>query len=196
MPPADEQKGEGGYFEYPEKIVAMKQRLHSKKFGEHFSQAQLFWNSQTPYEKSHIANALSFELDHCDDPTVYNRMAERLCDIDLGLAQMVAEKVGAPTPTKASRLNHGLTAKGLSMSEFTPEALGLPPTIATRMVAILIADGFNLSEYEAVKAALTAAGALCYTIAPKRQPCIPSSGGKGVTAEHHYEAFRSTAFDT
>jgi catalase len=64
------------------------------------------------------------------------------------------------------------------------------------MVGILIADGFNYSEYEAVKAALTAAGAFVFTIGPRRQPVIPSSGGKGVKPEHHFDAFRSTAFDT
>jgi len=174
----------------------MKQRLHSVKFGEHFSQAQLFWNSMSMIEKKHIIMALGFELDHCDDPVVYNRMVERLCDIDIGLAQAVAEKAGSPTPTKAGRSNHGLTAKGLSQMDFTPEALGLAPTIVSRMVAILIADGFNYSEYEAVKGALTAAGALVFTIGPKRQPVIPSSGGKGVSPEHHFEGMRSTAFDT
>lgn len=95
-PPATQ--AEGAYIDYPEKITAMKQRLHSKKFLDHFSQAQLFWNSLAPHEKSHIIDALSFELDHCDDPTVYERMVERLTEIDLHLAQAVAEKVGAPTP--------------------------------------------------------------------------------------------------
>jgi len=80
--------------------------------------------------------------------------------------------------------------------DFTPEALGFKPTIATRMVALIIADGFNLSEYEAVKAALSAAGALCFTIGPGRQPIKPSGGGKGVAPDHHFEAMRSTLFDS
>lgn len=94
MPPASE----GAFIDYPEKIVAIKQRLHSKKFAEHFSQAQLFFNSMSAHEKAHIIQALSFELDHCDDSVVYERMIERLCDIDLHLAQAVAEKAGAPSP--------------------------------------------------------------------------------------------------
>jgi len=194
VPPA--KPSEGGYVDYPEKIVAMKQRLHSIKFAEHFAQAQVFWNSLSNVEKNHVTKAISFEFDHCDDPVVYNRMVERLADIDLGLAQAVAEKAGAPNPTKAGRPNHGLTAKGLSVMDFTPAALGLPPTIVSRMVAILIADGFNYSEYEAVKAALSAAGAFCFTIGPKRQSVSPSGGGKSVAPEHHFEGMRSTAFDT
>lgn len=147
-------------------------------------------------EKAHIIAALGFELDHCDDSVVYNRMVERLCDISLDLAQAVAEKAGAPTPTKAGRPNHGLTAKGLSQFDFTPEAQGLAPTIVSRMIAIIIDDGFNLSEYEAVKGVLSAAGAFVFTIGPKRQNVIPASGGKGVAPDHHFEGMRSTMFDS
>ncbi|PMD47036.1 catalase-domain-containing protein [Hyaloscypha variabilis F] len=186
---------EGGYLDYPEKVVAMKQRLHSVKFSEHFSQAQLFWNSMSEIEKSHIIAALGFELDHCDDPVVYERMVTRLCDISLELAQAVAEKAGAPTPTKTANKNHGLTAKGLSQFDFTPEALGLPATIASRMIAIIIGEGFNFAEYEAVKAALSAAGAFVFTVGPKRQP-VKSSTGQSVAPDHHFEGMRSTMFDS
>lgn len=182
------------YLTYPEKIVALKQRLHSKKFAEHFSQAQVFWNSMTPIEQAHIINALCFELAKCDDPIVYERMVTRLTDIALPLAQAVAEKVGVDTPMEAGRPNSGLKMKGLSMTEFTPEAQGLSPTIASRFVAILIADGFNLAEYEAIKAALMSAGALPFTIAAKKQAIMPSSG-KGVAPDQHFDAARSTMFD-
>jgi len=80
--------------------------------------------------------------------------------------------------------------------DFTPEALGLDPIIASRMVAIIIADGFNLTEYESAKGALSAAGAFVFTIGPKRQPVIPSGGGNGVAPDHHFEGMRSTMFDS
>jgi catalase len=188
-------QAEGAYIDYPEKVVAMKQRLHSVKFSEHFSQAQLFYNSLAPHEQAHIIAALGFELDHCDDPIVYERMVERLCDIDIELAKAVAEKAGAPTPTKQGRPNHGKKAKGLSQADFTPEAQGLKPTIASRMVAIIIGEGFNFAEYEAVKGALSAAGAFVFTIGPKRQP-VKSSSGQSVAPDHHFEGMRSTMFDT
>lgn len=194
FPPA--KASEGGYIDFPEKVVAMKKRMHSAKFSEHFKQPQLFYNSLSDIEKAHLTAALSFELDHCDDPIVYNNMAQRLCDISLDLAQAVAEKTGAPKPTKATTPNHNRKVKGLSQFDFSREAQRLPPTIATRTVAIIIADGFNLVEYEAVKTALSAAGAFPVTIGPRRQPVIPSSGGKGVTPDHHFEGARSTLFDS
>lgn len=87
----------------------------------------------------HLISALGFELDHCDDPIVYNRMTERLCDIDLELAQAVAEKAGAPTPTKQGKPNAGKKSAGLSITAYNAPQ----PTIASRRVANLIGDGYD-----------------------------------------------------
>ncbi|OCL07639.1 catalase-domain-containing protein [Glonium stellatum] len=193
-PPAAPQ--EGAYVDYPEKIAGIKARMRSKKFKEHFNQAQLFYNSLSPPEKAHVVGALSFELDHCEDPVVYKRMCERLTEIDLELAQQVAEMVGGDVPQNASRPNHGKKAKGLSQMDYMPEK----PTIATRRVAIIIADGYNPLAYNGVKAALSAAGALPFTIGPRRNPIFAAGedkgSGKGVTPDHHLEGMRSTMFDS
>ena len=186
---------EGAFVDYPQKVAGIKQRLKSKKFREHFNQAQLFWNSQTLPEKMHIIAALGFELDHCDDPIVYERMVERLCDIDIELAQAVAEKAGAPTPQKQTRPNHGKKAKGLSMTEFNaPE-----PTIASRRIAILIGDGYDPVAFTGVYTALKAAKAFPYVIGPKRQTVLAegdSKSAKGIQPDHHFEGMRSTMFDS
>lgn len=190
-------QAEGAYYDYPAKIVGIKTRLKSKKFKEHFNQAQLFYNSLAPHEQKHLTEALAFELDHCDDPIVYERMCERLTEIDLELAQAVAEKVGGPMPTEAKRINHGKKAKGLSQMDFLPEK----PTIESRRVAILIADGFDPVAYAGIKAAVTAQSALAFTIAPRRSTIKPaadstaSSLTEGVMADHHFEGQRSTMFD-
>ena len=194
-PPAKAE--EGGYVDYPQKVAGMKTRLRSKKFREHYNQAQLFYNSQSEPEKAHIAAALAFELDHCSDPIVYKRMVERLTDIDLELAQKVAELVGADIPEKAGRPNHGKKAKGLSQTEFLPKH---GPTIETRMVAILIADGYDKVAYEGIKAALTAQKAMPFTIAPRRTPIYAAGetkeNSKGVVPDHNLEGQRSTMYDS
>lgn len=192
VPPAKPE--EGGYVDFPERVEGMKQRLRSKKFREHFSQAQLFYNSMSPPEKAHIAAALSFELDHCDDPIVYDRMSQRLADIDLGLAQQVARMVGGKIPEKAVRQNHGKTSKGLSQTELQPRE----PTIESRRVAIIIADGYDAVAYDGMVAALKGAKAVPYTIGTRRSPIFAGSkdSGKGVTPDHHMEGMRSTMFDS
>ncbi|CAO2657924.1 Nn.00g071840.m01.CDS01 [Neocucurbitaria sp. VM-36] len=194
VPPATVQ--EGGFQEFPEQIVGVKARLQSKKFREHKNQAELFYNSMSEPEKTHIKNALAFELDHCDDEIVYKRMCERLCEIDLALAQSVAEMVGADIPQEQTRPKHNKKAKGLSQLEYMPAT----PTIATRMVAILIADGYDQVAYNGIKAALTAAGALPFTISPRRNKIYADGEEKGssggVVADHHLEGQRSTMYDS
>ncbi|KAK4895490.1 catalase 1 [Elasticomyces elasticus] len=197
QPPAT--KEEGGYEDFAEKVAGMKQRLRSKKFREHFNQAQLFYNSMSPPEKAHMTAAFGFELDHCDDPVVYERMCERLTHIDLELAQSVAELVGAPIPQKEGRPNHGKKTKGLSQTEVVaPGSQG--PTIATRRVALIIADGYDPVAYNGMVAALKAGGALPFTIAPRRNPIFAAGeskdSGKGVKPDHHLEGMRSTMFDS
>ena len=193
VPPAKAE--EGGYVDFAAKVAGIKARTQSKKFREHKNQAELFYNSLSEPEKMHAMNAFAFELDHCDDPIVYNRICERLCEIDLELAQKVSEMVGGDIPSEQTRTKHNKKAKGLSQLEYMPET----PTIATRMVAILIADGYDKVAYNGIKAALTAAGALPFTISPRRNKIYADGEDKsssGVTADHHLEGMRSTMFDS
>lgn len=63
---------------YPEKLAGSKPCLKADRFKEHFNQAQTFYNSLSPHEKPHVELELGFELDHCIDSIVYNRMSHRL----------------------------------------------------------------------------------------------------------------------
>ncbi|KAI0024625.1 catalase-domain-containing protein [Xylariomycetidae sp. FL0641] len=192
-PPAKNE--EGAYPEPNTKVSGVKARTKSAKFREHYNQAQLFYNSLSPAEKNHAAAAFAFELDHCEDPIVYERMSQRLADIDLELAQMVAEMVGGPKPEKAGRPNHGKKAKGMSQMEYPASK----PTIASRRIALIIADGFDQAVYEGVKSAVKSSGALPFTIAPRRSEIYPAGvekkSGNGVQPDHHLEGMRSTMFD-
>jgi catalase len=188
IPPATH--AEGGYVDYEQKIAGIKARTKSPKFREHIAQAQLFWNSMSEIEKSHIIVALGFELDHCDDAVVYGRMVQRLADIDLGLAQTVCDMVGGEMPEMAETANHGRKAPGLSQMEFMPAT----PTIATRRIGILIADGFDGVAFAAALGAVKAAGAIPFVIGNKRSAVKDSRGGS-VQPDHHFEGFRSTMLD-
>ena len=173
----------------------MKLRKLSPKWKDHFSHAQLFYNSLTPIEKKHLTNAYSFELDHCEDPVVYNRLVERLTEIDLSLAQAVAVNVGAPTPTKQTRPNHGRTSAGLSQVDVNERTPFIQPTIASRRIALLIAEGYDATSFNAMYGAIKAGGALPFVIAPKRQAVKAASGGGEVVPDHFLNGMRSTMFD-
>ncbi|KAG9314602.1 catalase-like domain-containing protein [Chiua virens] len=130
---------DGGYIEYTQRLEGIKRRARGEKFKEHFNHAELFFNSLTPYEKVHLASAISFELSHCEDPVVYRSYINVLNNIDLDLAKSVASKVGGDIPSQPGRPSHGKKSKGLSQTDFMPKE----PTIVSRRIAILIADGFN-----------------------------------------------------
>lgn len=192
-PPAGKQ---GGFESYPQPVGGTKQRALSDKFREHHNQAQLFYNSLSPPEKFHVKKALGFELDHCDDATVYERIAgTRLAELDLDLARTVAEIVGATLPEKQLRPNHGKTAPRLSQTEFTPSK----PTIASRRIAIIIGDGYDPVAFTAMKSAVLASGALPFVIGTKRSAIYAEgeskSTSKGVIPDHQHDGQRSTMFD-
>jgi len=193
QPPAT--KEEGAYIDYPQKVQGIKQRAKSAKFKDHISQAQLFYNSLSEVEKSHVQSALSFELDHCDEPVVYERMTQRLADIDLNLAQTVANMVGGPVPKEAGRPNSYQTSKRLSQMDFLPEN----PSIASRRVGIIIADGYDPVAFNAVLGALNGLKATPLIIGTRRSAIFSSaedsSTSKGIVPDHHLEGQRSTMFD-
>ena len=174
----------------------MKQRIRGAKFQEHFKQAQFFYNSLSPYEKEHLAAAISFELSHCDDPVVYETYTKLLNNIDFDLCKKVANMVGGVIPVSPAHHNHGKSTPTLSQTYYAPKQA----TIKSRRIAILVADGFDLAQVEAVRAALTAGSATTWLIGPRRGHVYPEgvevgNDQGGILADHHWEGQRSTLFD-
>lgn len=73
------------------------------------------------------------------------------------------------------------------------------PTIASRRIALLIADGYDSSALTHLKAAIAAASATSWVIAPRRNNILPAGSqpgsNDGIRADHHFEGQRSTMFD-
>ena len=89
---------EGGFTSFPERIDAKKIRERSISFIDHYSQATLFFNSQSDAEKEHMINALSFELGKVKTVAIRERMLIILSKIDSSLATGVAYNLGIPIP--------------------------------------------------------------------------------------------------
>lgn len=126
---------------------------------------------------------------------VFETYTKVLNNIDFELAKQVAQNVGGIVPDKPARQNHGKATPALSQLYYAPKQ----PTIKSRRIAILLADGFNLAQVEGFRAALKAGGATSWIIGPRRGYVYPLGEaigtGKGVWADHHYEGQRSTLFD-
>lgn len=172
---------QGGFTSFPERIEASKIRNRSKSFFDHFSQAKLFFNSQSDPEKNHLTDALCFELGKVETLSIRERMLYFLSQIDEGLAAEVAYCIGLHVPKGLTTPLNQTKPADASDEEYLPivkegsldksQALSMAQytldSIKTRKIAILACDGVNEESLMAVKDALTEDGGLCDVIAPK-----------------------------
>jgi catalase len=198
---------EGGFSTYEERIDARKVRARSKSFMDFFSQATLFFNSQSEPEQNHIIDALRFELGKVQTPAIRERMLSLLTKVNNTLASKVAEGLGIPVPKPKEPLNHSYGAdanpadyqdKPQKQSIDKSPALsmaGTPKdTIKTRQIAILAADGVDAAALKGMKAALTTAGAQCKLIAP-HGGFIKDSKGSETPVDMSFLTAASVIFD-
>ncbi len=175
---------DGGFVSYPERIDAHKIRERSASFMDHFSQAKLFFNSQSEPEKQHIIDALSFELGHVQTIEIRERMLRTLAQVDKSLAAAIAFNLRLSVP-KEMPVNHSVPADGdpehyrsivrepdLPISPALSMANTKKDSIATRTIAILAADGVDGGSVNAMKEAIMAAGAVPEVIAPRQNYII------------------------
>ena len=163
---------EGGFVSYNERIDARKVRARSQSFFDHFSQATLFFNSQSESEKNHIVDAFRFELGKVEKESIISRVVSFLTLVDKTLASRVAEGLGIPIPIPDQMLNQNIPADGdpkkfqpiivkskLQSSKALSMATTVKNTIKTRQIAILAANGVDDDSINAMKQALESAGA-------------------------------------
>lgn len=199
---------EGGFTSHTEKIDARKIRARSKSFNDYFSQATLFYNSQTPPEKKHIINAFQFELGKVKTEEIRKRMVGLLTQVNMDLAKQVADGLGFPVPDGPLKpVQRGVPAdadprdyepvniqqavnsdKTLSM-EYT-----VKDSIATRKVAILCSDGVDGNSIESMKNALSEKGAMVKIVAP-HLGTIRTSAGDELKVDDSFSTTGSVLFD-
>jgi catalase len=171
----------GGFTSFPEQLEGTKIRARSEKFFDHFSQAALFFRSQSAPEKDHIVEALRFELGKVERLPIRQRMVAMLNLVDKDLAARVAEGLGfRDIPKLDLPVNHSIPADG-DPADFEPKAVGrarrespalsmantVKNLVATRKVAILASDGVDAASLRLVKEALEAGGAAGKIVAPR-----------------------------
>ena len=96
----------------PKRSKGTKVRGRSEKFFDHFSQAKLFYNSQSPPEKAHIVQALQFELGKVEVSAIRARMLGLLAQVDKTLAGLVAQGLGMKIAKLEGPMNMSVPADG------------------------------------------------------------------------------------
>jgi catalase len=200
-----------GFVSHAEKIDAQKVRQRSASFFDHFSQATLFYRSQTAAEQNHIVRALRFELGKVGTPPIRERMLGLLAQVDTDLANRVAAGLGLNVPKKLERPMNMSVPADSDPRKFQPkradEELEPSPalrmvdnpnfplkTIKTRKIAFLVADGFDEASVMDMKMVLMKAGAQAVTVAP-RLGVLNGAGGETLNADFSFSTGASVLFD-
>jgi catalase len=182
----------GGFESYPERVEGHKIRNRSESFGDHFSQATLFWNSMSEPEKEHIIGAYTFELGKVERVFIRERQVnEILANIDLELARRVAENLGLPVPsapTVAPKTPTPQSSPALSLMNH------VPGNIKSRKVAILVANGVDGAAIDGFKAKLAEQGALAKIIGPSPAP-VKTADGQMLAVDAAMDGMPSVMFD-
>ena len=205
--PVQAKNADGGFVSYNERIDSKKVRARSQSFFDHFSQATLFYNSQSEYEQRHIVNALRFELGKLKSDAVRERVTGMLARVDKTLAAKVAEGLGISVPKPEPYLNQNIPADGdpenfqptdvqskLTVSKALSMADTVKNTIKTRVIAILAADGVEEDSLSSMKQSLEAAGAQTKIIA-LHLGFISASNGKQIKVDQSLLTSSSVLFD-
>ena len=205
--PEQAKASEGGFVSYQERIEANKVRARSKSFMDFFSQATLFYQSQSEPEQNHIIDALRFELGKVETPEIRKRMVGLLTEVDKKLATAVAEGLGIPVPQPEKPINHQYGAdanpKDYQPVKVNPELKKSPAlsmantvkdTIETRQIAFLVADGVDAESVSAAKKALTDKGAMVKLIGPNATS-VKDSSGEEMKIDHSIHTFSSVLVD-
>lgn len=207
--PFQAKMAEGGFVSHNERIDATKVRDRSKSFSDHFSQAALFFNSQTEVEQNHIISALRFELGKVETIAIRERMLGLLSQVNMDLATQVAKGLGLDVPKPEKPMNHGVPADAdKNKYEPTPvnknysnsDALSMlknptvTPTIETRQVAFLCSDGVHEDSLNLLKDALEKKGAMAKIIGLNAGN-IKGDKGTAIKADHSFLTSSSVLFD-
>src|SRR6185436_14095578 len=156
--------GSAGFVSFPEPREREDHKVRGKpeRFADHYTQATLFWNSQTPIEKQHIVNAFRFELSRVQTPAVRERMVSGLLNVAPELGQAVADGLGISTlPEPMPKvLQKNVRPEVTQSPRLSLSARPGDGSIRTRRVAILVADGAKAQPLITLAQQLAAAGAV------------------------------------
>ncbi len=189
------QAGAKGFVSFPQAIDGEKLRGKPEKFADHYTQATLFYDSQTDVEQAHIAGGFRFELSKLTVPAIRERMLASLVNVSPDLAAEVADGLGMAVPAALPRALEAPNAPEVTVSAaLSLTALPGDGSIRTRKVALLAAHGVDGASLLAVQAALHGAGAVTAVVAP-RLGMVETADGEAVEATASFENSPPVLFD-
>jgi catalase len=188
------QAGMRGFVPFAEPVSEHKLRGKPESFADHYTQARLFWRSQSPVEQSHIVRAFRFELTRVQTNAVRRRVVAALANVDPTLAGSVADGLGVEVPPALPQVLEPPKPEVETSPALSLMARPTENGIAARRVAILAADGMEAASARVLYDALAAAGASPRYVGQSLGG-ITSASGELVEVDVTIEAAPSVLFD-
>jgi catalase len=194
------QAGAAGFVSFPKAIEPNnapvdKVRGRPEKFAEHYAQARLFFDSQTPVEKAHIRGAFRFELSKLTVPAIRVRVISSLLNVSKELANGLADDLGIELPDPMPRAMKNAPKSEISASPaLSLMALPGDGSVATRKIAIVLADGIEAGSVVDLIEALNGAGAVTRLLA-SRLGTVRSEDGEAFEIDATLENSPAVLFD-
>ena len=181
----------GGFRTFALPLAETKVRLRAESFADHYSQARLFFRSQSTSEQAHIASAFVFELSKVALEHVCVRILANLRNVDEGLAKRVADGLNMALPKPSSP---AAEPQDMPLSPALRIIGKYPETLEGRAVGILVCDGADGSVVDALKHAVEGAGGTVKIVAPKIGGVVLKGGGR-LKADAQLAGTPSVIFD-
>jgi catalase len=147
-----------GFTSVPAQESGEKLRQRSERFADHYSQARLFFRSQSAPEQGHVIAAIAFELGKVSVEAIRSRVLGHLSVIDERLAASVAERLGI-APADIEPAHPARPVLDLPLSPRLSQNTRVGDELQDRQVAVLLADGFPDELFDELRSGLEKAGA-------------------------------------
>jgi catalase len=189
-----------GFVSVPARIRAEEEqgkvRAKPEKFAEHYAQARLFYESQTPVEQDHIAMAFRFELSKVTVPAIRERTVAMLRNASEDLAKKVAMGLGIdplpePMPRSMDAPAEPEVTRSPALSLLSRPGDG---SIKGRKIALLVGPGVEGESILRIQAALLEHGAVARLVGP-RIGRFPTAAGDMLDADASLENEPGFLFD-
>ncbi|MCW5659716.1 MAG: catalase [Burkholderiaceae bacterium] len=176
---------------------AAKVRAKPELFADHYTQARLFYESQSVPERNHIADAFGFELSKVTVPAVRERMVASLRNASEDLARKVADKIGiaqlpAPLPRAMEQPRKPEVTRSPALSLMFRPGNG---SVAGRKVALFVGPNVQWNGCcAALRDRLAAQGAVLRCVAGRIGP-VHTADGQTVDADASFANEPGFLFD-
>lgn len=191
--PCETSAAQGGFESCAEKITGDKIRCRSASFGDHFSQATLFWNSQTEIEQQHIIDALLFELGKVTRIEVRKAVLALLKKVHPKLAGPVALGLGLNSANEI-KTYPSVKIKGIKASKALSIYQNLKPNLNGRKIAVLAEAGCSIKVIKELDKLLKEVGASIYILSSSLKN-LGHGNSKSLCAQHSFKTMPSVLFD-